>query len=120
LHLVSPSRPKPTHFRNLQELKDLALSKGFCFPELPAVRDNFFITDHPLSAERLRQIRSISKRDCGLTPVWRGLLWVSLMKDRHTELDSETIGGKKRIWGRLLVAGDEELMDRIEQIVRTE
>jgi hypothetical protein len=102
------------------EFKDFAISKGFCFPEQPVFINSFFITEHPLSVEALGKLHSIDKRDCGLTPAWRGLLWVCALHSPYWHVDSETIGGKKRIWGRLLVAGDEELMDRIEQLVRAE
>ena len=117
LHLISASKPKPVHFQTLREFKDFAISKGLCFPEQAVFINSFFIGDHSLSAEALRKLHSMDKRDCGLTPAWRGLLWVcALHSGFDSRLHSETIGGKSRIWGRLLVAGDEELMNRIERL----
>jgi hypothetical protein len=121
LHLISASKPKPVHFKTLREFKDFALSKGLCFSKQPVpLFDNFFIADHPLSIESLQELPIVRKRDCGLTPAWRGLLWVCAIHSRYGQVDFETIGGKKRIWGKLLVAGDEELMNRIEQLLRSQ
>jgi hypothetical protein len=120
LHLTSTSKPRPIHYQTLREFKEFAVSKGLCFPEQPMFKDNFFIADHALSVEAVRELASIRKWDCGLTPAWRGLLWVCAIHSPYWQVESETIGGKKRIWGRLLVAGDEGLMDRIEELVRAE
>jgi hypothetical protein len=57
-----------------------------------------------------------TRRDCGLTPAWRGILWVCQLGDLGPYPD--LIGGKWRVWSKILVAGDEDLMDRIEQVYR--
>jgi hypothetical protein len=61
--------------------------------------------------------KKLEARDCGLTPAWRGILWVCQIESRAERLglQVEAIGGKWRVWGNVLVAGDEDLMDRIEE-----
>jgi len=121
LRLVTISKPKPIHFETLREFKDFALAKGFFIPEQPVFMNNFFITAHPLTDDALQKLHSIDKRKCGLTPEWRGLLWVCALHSSYdSRLASDTIGGKWRTWGRLLVAGDEELMNRLEGLRRAE
>src|SRR5205807_6902466 len=79
LRLISTSKPKLVHFETLREFKDFALSKGFRYPEQSVFSDSFFIAGHQPSAKLLNKLHAMDKRLCGLTPEWRGLLWVSAL-----------------------------------------
>ena len=115
------STPEPIAFKNVVEFKDFAASKGIYFHAgntNGVVGCNFYVADHPLTLDDLAPVTT--RRDCGLIPGWRGILWVSQMKDwsDRLTLHSESIDGNWRIWGDILVAGDEEFMDRIEDFYR--
>jgi hypothetical protein len=110
--------PEPTVFKNVKEVKDFAVSKGLvfhCGNGNGIVCSNFFLADHPLTIDDLDGV--CSRHDCGLTPAWRGVLWVCQLGG-IAELYPECLGGTWRIWGSVLVAGDEKLMDRIEGLYR--
>jgi hypothetical protein len=79
---------------------------------------SFFVAKHPLTGEQLDDIPT--KRQCGLTPAWRGIVWVANLGDPAgcRCLSPDSIGGKWRIWGNVVVAGDESMMDTIEELYR--
>ena len=109
----------PIHFKNSRELSEFATSNGLvihCGNERGVINDNYYIADHPLTLDELGPVSR--RRDCGLTPAWRGILWVCQLHGPLMSLDPEVLGGKWRIWGNVVVAGDENLMDRIESLYR--
>jgi len=113
------STPKSIAFKNAAEFKDFALCNGFFFHRgnmNGVVGGNYFIADHLVTLDDLEEV--LTRRDCGLTPAWRGILWVCQIHDTpwFTALDTDHVDGKRRVWGNVLVAGDEDLMDRIEEL----
>jgi hypothetical protein len=117
---ASSSSPEPVGFQNASELRDFAASRGFVIHSgnsIDKIWDNYYVADHPVTLDDLELVAT--RRDCGLTPAWRGILWVSQINGDITSLNPEAIGGKWRIWGKVLVAGDVELMDRIEELSRS-
>jgi hypothetical protein len=115
--LVSPERP-PVRFSSLKEFEEFARSQGLFVhsggenPDSYLV--NYYVADHPLTREHLLAIPT--KTECGLTPGWRGIVWIAVVTGPSGTLLTQpgSIGGKWRIWGNLLVAGDEGLMAAIE------
>jgi hypothetical protein len=104
-------------FRTGVELRQFADSNGLRTHDAGVAKfSNFYIADRPLTDAELV---GIGRKDaCGLTDDWRGVLWACEIRHGAITLVADCLGGKRRIWGNLVVAGDEELMDRIEQIAR--
>jgi hypothetical protein len=116
--------PDPIAFSDGVEFRDFAIGKGLLFHsgrgdgklDTRVMYSNFFLADHQLTSSDVDNIGM--RHDCGLTPAWRGIIWVSHLRGEFATLP-ETVGGKTRIWGNVLVAGDEDLMDRIEDLWRS-
>ena len=108
------------HFKGLKEFEQFARHHGLFLHS--GGRDSrycglsFFVGDHPLTFEELQAIPT--RQDCGLTPAWSGIVRVTDCNDDLTGLGTtpDSIGGKWRILGNVLVAGDEKLMDYIEEL----
>jgi hypothetical protein len=121
--VVSSAAHEPVCFNSIWEFKDFAASKGIHFHSGTANggiwNDNYYVADHPITLDDVREIPF--RRDCGLTPAWRGIVWLAQASHRSGEpvLMPDSIGGKWRIWGHVIVAGDEDLMHRIEELYRT-
>jgi hypothetical protein len=120
LHLVSRSTTRVPQFDSAVELHDFAVSMGLdfhCGNPGGLYCSNYFLADHPLTLDDLEPLGT--RRDCGLTPVWRGILWVSQIRTESMTIHPEQLGGKWRVWGNVVGAGDEDLMDRIEELYRS-
>jgi hypothetical protein len=79
----------------------------------------FFIADHPVTTDDMVLVST--RQDCGLTASWRGIVWVGQIRATSSVMyPTQGFGGKWRIWGNVVVAGDEELMDRIEELYRNQ
>lgn len=110
-------KPGAPHFETLEEFKRFAVRNGLFVhsggsqPEA-VYFDNFFVADHPVGLADL----PLTKTDCGLTPAWRGVIWVFTLTHDSVHVQRSFISGKRRQWGNLIVAGDEQLMDRLERL----
>jgi hypothetical protein len=114
---VSALIPAPTEFETSRDLKEFALANGLvfhCGNGNGIFYNNYYLADHPLALDDFPGVAT--RRDCGLTPAWHGVLWVCQLGTSGPY--PELIGGKWRIWGHVLVAGDPKLMDRIEELYR--
>jgi hypothetical protein len=109
-------KPRPIRFETLQDLTDFAVASGYKIEHSGQgyLTDNCYISDHPVP---MTDLLLLTKRDCGLTSAWRGIIWACSRCDMCC-ISPATIGGKWRIWGNVLVAGDEHLMDEVEQRYR--
>jgi hypothetical protein len=112
--------PTAVSFATSAELRDLACANG-----LQTCNDGtnnatiFFIADHPISRNEIGAL--VSRRDAGLTPRWRGIVWAAQIRTAACFMDPEQgFGGHWRVWGNVIVAGDVQLMDRIEAIYRSQ
>jgi hypothetical protein len=110
--------PAPVSFESAGELRGFAAASG-----LQTRNDGngdssiFFISDHPLSTDDIMAVAT--RGDCGATPGWRGVVWTAQMRPRSVvSYPFQRSGGHWRIWGNMIVAGDERLMDRIEELYR--
>lgn len=123
-YVAASLSPRTVEFKHAQEFKDFAVARGLHFHPgtldegMTFAKSNFYVADHRISTQDLEGIGF--KRDCGLTPAWRGVVWIAQIEDTDTPISVETIGGRWRIWGNVVVAGDEDLMDRIEAMRRAE
>lgn len=77
---------------------------------------SFYIADHPLDPSDVERVGS--RHDCGLTPSWKGIVWVCQICSSGHDLVPSSIGGNTRIWGNVLLAGDGDLMDQLEKVIR--
>jgi hypothetical protein len=104
-------------FQSGVELRRFATEVGFGTRDAGTEQSsNFYITDRTLSDDEWVMV---SRKDqCGLTEPWRGVVWACQIRRDTDTLVADCLGGKWRTWGNLVVAGDEELMDRIEQFAR--
>jgi hypothetical protein len=129
-HLLAPA-PAVVSFETVRELCSLASANGLHTrsdgnlasgstkerqgPQ--AMPFQCFISDHPLSTDDLAGVAT--RQDCGLTPGWRGIVWVSQIQTSERFLDPDQgFGGHWRIRGNVIVAGDQQLMNRIEELYR--
>jgi hypothetical protein len=109
--------PAPIEFKTALELRNFISASGFSvYAQGTNPGSIFYISDHALTPDNLAAV--VELRHCGLVPSWRGILWVSQCRNPAWTLCPEHIGGTWRIWGNVLVAGDEELMDRLEEMYR--
>jgi hypothetical protein len=105
----------------VRELKSFAAARGLFTHTGGKLNDgekNLYVAGHSLSWESLQELQTAFKRDCGLTPAWQDVLWVTRLNSQGVRIFPDTVGGKTRIWGKLLVAGDDQLMNRIENTYR--
>jgi hypothetical protein len=112
--LMAP--PAPISFETAQELRSFAVANG-----LEARNDGkadstiFYISDHPLSRDDI--VAVATRRDFGRTPSWRGVVWAAQVKSPSTTTyPIQGFGSHWRLWGKMIVAGDAQLMDRIEEL----
>jgi hypothetical protein len=110
--------PAPVSFETAQELRGFAVANG-----LEARNDGkadstiFYIADHPLSPDDI--VAVASRRDFGRAPSWRGVVWAAQITSPSTSTyPIQGFGRHWRLWGKMIVAGDEQLMDRIEELYR--
>ncbi len=110
-------------FATAEELQSFAEAHGLHCQREVAGFGGVFITESKVSLKELAQ--RACKANCGLTPKWKGILWIKELDSpdhpRPSNFDPDKdLGGKWRIWGNLVVAGDEEFMDRLEAWYRQE
>jgi hypothetical protein len=109
--------PRPTRFDNVDEFQHFAVRNHLLLHASGmAAGDNFYVSDHPVALEHLM---SLTKKNCGQDSGWRGIIWVH-GQSRFSHVSARSIGGHCRIWGNLLVAGDEKLLDRVEDLHRAD
>jgi hypothetical protein len=116
-HCLAPP-PAAISFETAQELHVFACASG-----LHTCNDGrydsstFFIADHPITSEDIAAL--LTRRDSGLTPRWRGIVCAAQIRTPGYFLDPEQgFGGHWRVWGNVIVAGDLQLMDRLEELSR--
>jgi hypothetical protein len=113
--------PVNLDFDDSASLCDLVSRRGYYLdrerrPEEPQF--SFCFSDHPFTDEMPLELSRCDR--CGLTPEWNGIVRVYQIQSSIGVLAADTIGGKTRRWGNVLLAGDEKLMDRIEKLIRAE
>jgi hypothetical protein len=110
--------PAAVSFKTARELRVFASLHGLQTCNDGATDGTiFFIADHLLSADDLAQVAS--RRACGLTPGWRGIVWAAqARKPAWTIQPEHSLGGHWRVWGNVIVAGDAQLIVRIEELYR--
>lgn len=111
--VVSPVRLHSTlELRQLIETSELFCHSGTLGN---VASDNFYIADRPF--DYAASLAVADRLKCGLTPMWRGVVWVTDIKSAAgIVVDTAYIGGRYRIWGNVLIAGDENLMDQLEAL----
>ena len=108
--------PSPLHFESARELRDLAESSGFLTHNEGVNPDTvFFVTERPVTKYELRAVASRS--ECGRSDAWKGIVWVTQLRTAFLDLDPDQMTGNYRVWGNILVAGDDELIDQLEQTI---
>ena len=110
--------PADGRLRTARAFKEFATSQGLhshCGNSHEYYGANCFIADHPITLE---ETTALTKLNCGLTPAWRGIVWVQQMEMGHARCDPHHIQGHKRVLGNLVLAGDEALLNRIEELCR--
>ena len=112
----SGRRPAEARFASTEELLRLAGQNGLhCYPgsDLPHLWRGYFVTDHPKTRVELE---TLCKGCCGQMPKWDGVLWVCDLGtlDGPRRFGPPEVGGNLRTLGRVLVAGDERLIRRVE------
>jgi hypothetical protein len=116
-------RHAPIHFSTIAQAKEFFLRQGlFCHDGTKGKNafGNYFVASHPIDFDSLQMI--INRRNCGMTPAWRGILWICQLHRGNNGwiVITDSVDGNCRVWGDVLVAGDEELMDRIEELFRND
>lgn len=111
--------PAPVRFTSLKDFEGFARTMGLYFhsgsAQLLVQADNCYFADHAVSFEELNVL---SKQECGMTPAWRGIIWVVRHSNAFSEFELSSIGGQRRLWGGIAAAGDPQLLDRIEEVFR--
>src|SRR6266480_970724 len=111
-YVASSSAPAPIAFKGVPEFREFAARNGIYSHSGNAngnIKDNFFVADHPLTLADFDDLQTL--RNPGLTPAWRGILWVCEMDGSLTTIFPDQFGGKSRVWGNIIVVGDEDVMD---------
>lgn len=122
-YLTASAGKKAVAFDDLASFKAFAEEQGCCFHcgnGSGWYGDNLFVGDRPLSLPDLEPVQW--KHGCGESPAWKGILWVSRCGLESADgdffgggrLPTVTVTGHWRVWGKVLVAGDPEMLDRLE------
>jgi hypothetical protein len=111
------STPRPTQFATVEAAKQFCTSRGLHWhtgTNAVPTFNSFYVADHPITFNDTLKVAFRS--NCGMTPDWKGILWITQLNTSpmQTNFLPYSVGGKYRIWGNVLVAGDEDLMDQIE------
>jgi hypothetical protein len=116
--MLNTMAPHTVYFESLGEFKEFAARNDFLLHPsgVGGFTDNLYVSDHPVSPDHLS---ALTKTSCGLNPAWRGIVWVH-GHSWHSHVVPGSLTGKWRIWGNLLVAGDEGFMERLEERRRSE
>jgi hypothetical protein len=116
--LLRNTEPHPVYFESISEFRAFAAKNHLLLQPsgMADAGDNFYVSDHAVTLEHLL---SLTKKDCGLSAAWRGIIWVH-GHSRLSYVAAGSIGGHCRIWGNLLVAGDQALLERVEEIHRAD
>src|SRR5262249_18616039 len=94
-----------------QRLREHGLHLHSGGPNTSNVWQHCLVSAEPLNLEH---ICSLHKGECGKTPAWKGVVWVASLESNYfLEL---RVGGHQRILGKLLIAGDPDLLDRLEAL----
>jgi hypothetical protein len=117
-----PLRMRPPHFETPGQLATFAAQQGLYihsgWGDGRTFGCNGYVSDHPLD---IKEIAGLRPYQCGLPPVWRGIVFIDYL-DRHAEfpsgLTSPGVEGEYRIWGPLIIMGDPDLLDRLEELCR--
>jgi hypothetical protein len=108
----------PVQFANAAEARDFFAANGLhCHEGTPGSVSgcgNYYVANHPISEDDTLQLAADGSR--GAVPEWQGVLWVAQIRGYSGAhgLMIDSVRGKTRIWGNIVVAGDEKLMDWIE------
>jgi hypothetical protein len=115
------ARRAPPHFATAAQAKQFFVRQGLYWgssaKEASGCYGNFFVANRPISYAEIQS--AANQRNRGLTSAWSGILWVCQI-NCHATLATSSVAGKSRVWGNVLVAGDEALMDRIEDLYRND
>lgn len=109
----------PPRVAGLDQVRDVARTHGLQLHSggrnaAPLWAHHNYITRGPRTTEQLGGCR---KDQCGLTPAWRGVVWVYDLRS-PAELDLRSIKGHQRQWGTVLAVGDPELLDELEALLQ--
>jgi hypothetical protein len=115
--LLRTTGPHSMNFESLTEFKRFAAENGLLLHPtgVGGFQDHLYVSDHPVTLDHLL---TLTKTNFDASPGWRGILWVHGYSKRNHVLPT-SIAGPWRVWGRLLVAGDEKLMDCVEELHRS-
>jgi hypothetical protein len=111
--------PQPAvSFETARELRDFGSASGLrTFNDGSRHGTSFFIADHSIPSSDFEALSW--RHDFGLTPCWRGVIWAAQIKTHNSFIDPEQgFAGHWRVWGNVLVGGDEQLLDHIEELHR--
>jgi hypothetical protein len=117
----SNSALAPVQFANVRDARQFMRQHGLnCHDgtcEVPTVVNSFFVADRPLTFEDTQAVSHRGK--CGMTPAWKGIVWFGQIRGADNfGLMVDSVGGHSRVWGNVIVAGDDALMDHIESLYR--
>lgn len=127
-YLTASARTEGLSFAGTEEFRRFAEKHGFhlhCGNGMGFFGSCFYVADRPLSLKTLESVQW--KHDCGRTAAWKGILWISycdpMLTDRDVFSGEETlpavaVSGHWRLWGNVLAAGDPDMLDRLESLVR--
>jgi hypothetical protein len=111
------------HFADTREFAEFARRHGLMVYVSPddggIVGPRLFAADHPAD---LKDLNCLVVSQCGLTPDWKGVVWVGVIHWRDASgdvtsiLNPQALDGYWRVWGEVLVGGDPELLARLEQL----
>ena len=110
--------PEPPAFASVQELADWARARGLhCRSDLrsgevgPAVA----VSTRPLTWQDANTLRKGTGPGGSELPAWAGVLWAARLSPNLADMPGPPWDRPCRVWGNLLVTGDQDLLDRIEQ-----
>jgi hypothetical protein len=112
----------PVQFNNLREFRRFVESNGLSFHN--GTRDpgvftiHGYVGDHPLTFDRLPALARAPQHALGAE--WRGIVRVTwcLGPAWQYDLPTDWSEGTWRVWGNLIALGDQDLLDRIEELYR--
>jgi hypothetical protein len=113
------------YFRNTEDFTAFARRHGL-FVHTMQDKSGFtgprlYVADRPMDLEDLNRL---IVPQCGLTPDWKGVAWVSVIHwknaagNTQSSLNTFSLDGHWRVWGELAIGGDPDFLDRMDRLYR--
>ena len=91
------SMPRPPQFDSVASVRTAIEGSGLYVSCLKSPYGSFYVSDRPLTRDDIDNVFFL--KDCGLSPAWSGVVWISQIKTPSSAMQVTYIDGNWRAWG---------------------